>query len=70
MIPRIRSSNGHGSTVAAGKQGDADDVAVMTNDEGIRGHVVFVTSILLSLLPSFWLLSFLLIIVFDYDYNY
>ena len=43
-------------TVAAGKQGDADDVAVMTNDEGIRGHVVFVTSILLSLLPSFWLL--------------
>ncbi len=44
--------------VAAEKQGDADDVAVMTNDEGIRGHVVFVTSILLSLLPSFWLLSF------------
>ena len=57
-------------TVAAGKQGDADDVAVMTNDEGIRGDVVFVTSILLSLLPSFWLLSFLLIIVFDYYYDY
>jgi len=57
-------------TVAAEKQGDADDVAVMTNDEGIRGHVVFVTSILLSLLPSFWLLSFLLIIVFDYYYDY
>ena len=45
-------------TVAAEKQGDADDVAVMTNDEGIRGHVVFVTNIRLSLLPSFWLLSF------------
>ena len=31
-------------TVAAEKQGDADDVAVMTNDEGIRGHAAFVTS--------------------------
>ena len=56
--------------VAAEKQGDADDVAVMTNDEGIRGQVVFVTSILLSLLPSFWLLSFLLIFVLDYYYDY
>lgn len=41
-------------TVAAEKQGDADDVAVMTNNEGIRGsrcfcyeYTVIVTTIIL-----------------------
>ena len=65
MIPRIRNSNGHGNrssdSRAAEKQGDADDVAVMTNDEGIRGHVVFVTSIVI-------ITTIILVIVIFIDY--
>ena len=47
--------------VAAEKQGDADDVAVMTNDEGIRGHVVFVTSTVI-------ITTIILVIVIFIDY--
>ena len=48
-------------TVAAGKQGDADDVAVMTNDEGIRGHVVFGTRTVI-------ITTIILVIVIFIDY--
>lgn len=48
-------------TVAAEKQGDADDVAVMTNDEGIRGHVVFVTGTVI-------ITTIILVIVIFIDY--
>ena len=47
--------------VAAEKQGDADDVAVMTNDKRIRGHVVFVTSTVI-------ITTIILVIVMFIDY--